>query len=557
MKRYVPPDRGELFARYQELRGYVNLDDAGMQLAAASWPLVRPHVESLVDDFYEEILRHEEARRVFAGPAQVERLKASLRDWIAELFAGNYDESFVARRWQVGYRHVQIGLQPVWVSVAMTRLREQTLEAILAAWKDSEADLQITLSAVARMMDLDLALIQEAYNAESVADRLHRERDFAEGVIQTAQAVVMVVDGAGNVVRGNAFLADLLGHGSDSAGFGAIGVRNLMATEHGNSFLTFLRQVADGGSPPALETELQRRGAAPRRIRWLARPFLSMPGGSDVTARSDLGQSTPLVLCVGQDITDLTDAQSRLVRQERLAAIGQTMTGLAHESRNAFQRSQAALETLMLELEDRPAAVQLIVRIQRAHDHLLHLYEEVLHFARPLRLELQTLQLPSLLRQTWDHLSSSWSERKVTLEIRDDDSPHPLKADPFAVEQILRNLLENAIEASNPAGRIEATFTPAWVGRVEAIELQIRDFGRGIPEAYADRLFEPFFTTRPRGTGLGLPIARRLAEGHGGRLNVQAAAPGTIATLTLPLIAVPDPEMGVAQDDPRRISNES
>ncbi len=68
----------------------------------------------------------------------------------------------------------------------------------------------------------------------------------------------------------------------------------------------------------------------------------------------------PLVLCVGQDVTELTEAQLRLVRSERLAAIGQTMTGLAHESRNAFQRSQAALETLALELEERPSAAKLV-----------------------------------------------------------------------------------------------------------------------------------------------------------------------------------------------------
>ena len=373
MHRSLPPSPANLFVRYKELRSYVALDDEGVQCAVAAWPLVEPEVPALVDDFYEEILRHEEARRVFSEPEQVHRLKATLRNWIAELFQGNYDQDFVARRWQVGFRHVQIGLQPIWVSAAMSRLREGTLRAIRSNWNDARhrtdnfkiVDLLATCIAVSKLMDLDLALIQDAYNAESVAHRLNLERDFAEGVIQTAQAVVMVVDDGGKIVRGNAFLSRLLGWDKQPAGgsnpIDSMRVCDLVTTAECPPLLQFLAQAAAGGSPPPLETELHREGTAPRRVRWLARQYRAVPETS-----TEPSQTTALVLCVGQDITDLTEAQRQLVRQERLAAIGQTMTGLAHESRNAFQRSQAALETLLLEIEDRPAAVELIERIQRS-----------------------------------------------------------------------------------------------------------------------------------------------------------------------------------------------
>lgn len=207
---------------------------------------------------------------------------------------------------------------------------------------------------------------------------------------------------------------------------------------------------------------------------------------------------------------------------------------------------------MLLELEDRPAAVQLIERIQRAHDHLLHLYEEVLQFARPVRLELQTLQLDSLLKQTWEHLTISANAKNLQLLCEaSEDLPH-VSADPFAVEQIFRNLLENAIEASPSQGTIACTISHTWLGGEPAVEMTVRDFGKGIPVAYIGRIFEPFFTTRPRGTGLGLPIARRLAEGHGGTLNLATAEPGTKATLVLPVIAVPEKELPPVNEDTRR-----
>ena len=110
------------------------------------------------------------------------------------------------------------------------------------------------------------------------------------------------------------------------------------------------------------------------------------------------------LLLVGHDVTELNLAQHRLVQTERLAAIGQMITGLAHESRNAFQRSQACLEMLGLEVQDRPAALDLIQRIQRAQDHLHHLYEEVRSYAAPIHLERVVCRLDVIWRVTWRYL---------------------------------------------------------------------------------------------------------------------------------------------------------
>lgn len=564
LPRSAPPPQ-TLFERYLQLIRWTGLTDTDLHAAVAAWQWIQPHAGELVEDFYEQILKNPEAARVIGAPDQVERLKRSLQTWLADLFAGTYDAEFVQRRWQVGYRHVQIGLPAIWVNVAMSRLRDRALNTLERNWPGNTTDLHHASSAVARMFDVDLALIQDAYHTELTAERVHRERDFAEGVIETAQAVVMVVDVHGRLIRGNAFLHRLLAPAQPDSPSDPIPPEStspdpilpdridyLLAPPERELFTDFLQHVAAGENPPPLETELHREASAPRQIRWMARPFLPVPGtpeAKQVTAGPDEEQTAAeWILCVGQDITDLTLAQRQLVRHARLAAIGQTMTGLAHESRNAFQRSQAALETLLLELEDRPSAVQLIERIQRAHDHLLHLYEEVLHFARPVRLELQQLHLDSVVRQTWDYLFEAATAKQIECDLRCPPDLGAITADPFAVEQIIRNLLENAIEASQPGTLLEVTLDLTWLGDQEAITLAVRDFGCGIPPEHRERLFEPFFTTRSRGTGLGLPIARRLAEGHGGSLDLEAADPGTVARLTLPRTAVPEPEEPPAVD---------
>jgi signal transduction histidine kinase len=282
-----------------------------------------------------------------------------------------------------------------------------------------------------------------------------------------------------------------------------------------------------------LVTKLVDANSRTRTIRWFARTIAKQ-------SLRDLQQPLHTQLLVGHDVTDLSEAQRRMVQQERLAAIGQTMAGLAHESRNAFQRSQAALETLALELEDRPDAVDLLGRIQRANDHLLHLYEEVLQFAKPIRLDLKLCDMAEIAEATVHHVLQATRGNPDSIRIHTPGAFAKIMADPYAVEQILRNLIENALVVS-PAGiPVEVTIASAWQGDQPSVRIEVKDAGPGILPEHMERIFEPFFSTRARGTGLGLPIARRLSEAHGGSLELRSSAAGTIAILILPEISAGD-----------------
>jgi C4-dicarboxylate-specific signal transduction histidine kinase len=217
---------------------------------------------------------------------------------------------------------------------------------------------------------------------------------------------------------------------------------------------------------------------------------------------------------------ELKHVQERLVQSERLAAIGQMMAGLAHESRNALQRSQACLEMLALEVQDRPAALNFVARIQKAQDHLHQLYEEVRDYAAPIRLRYEAHDLRTLLEETWEHLTVQHDGRDARLEFAERDERCTCRVDRFAIEQVFRNILENSLSACCDPVRITARFQLCRLSERPAIQVSLADNGPGLTAEARQRIFEPFFTTKTKGTGLGMAISRRIVEAHGGRIAI-------------------------------------
>lgn len=243
----------------------------------------------------------------------------------------------------------------------------------------------------------------------------------------------------------------------------------------------------------------------------------------------------PAVLAVGQDITKLKQAQEQAVQSERLAAIGQMMTGLAHESGNALARSKACLEMLAWEVEDRPEALELIDRVQKAQTHLKHLYEEVRSYAAPVKLEREVWELSGIWRQAWENLSVLRQGRDTLLWENMGQVDLSCAVDQFRLEQVFRNVLENALAACADPVRIEVHCSNTTLEGQPAVCVAVRDNGPGLSAEQRRRIFDPFFTTKTKGTGLGMAIAKRLVEAHGGRIAVGVGSgSGAEILITLP-----------------------
>lgn len=193
-----------LYDRYQDLQSYVGWTEEDATRIRAVAPLVGPHISELIDDFYAEIRRHPSANRVITGGAeQVERLKGTLRAWLGQLLEGSYDSEYVFARWQVGLRHVEIGLDQVYTNVALSRIRNGLLEVIFNAWTGSQLELSATLKSLNRLLDLDLAIIEDAYQHEFMQRQKRIERLVVLG--QMASGIAHELRNPLNVVRTSVF----------------------------------------------------------------------------------------------------------------------------------------------------------------------------------------------------------------------------------------------------------------------------------------------------------------------------------------------------------------
>jgi signal transduction histidine kinase len=193
-------DPDELYRRYQELQQYVGWQDEDARRVQATAGLLDPSLPALIDDFYAQIDLHPDARKVITGgAAQIARLKGTLLRWLRELLSGPYDRDYVARRHAVGWRHVEIGLSQVYTNVALSRLRRGLLLALEACWPQGPRELLATRLALNTLLDLDLAIIENAYQAEYTS-RLQRTERLAT-IGQIAGGVAHELRNPLNVVK--------------------------------------------------------------------------------------------------------------------------------------------------------------------------------------------------------------------------------------------------------------------------------------------------------------------------------------------------------------------
>jgi PAS domain S-box-containing protein len=363
--------------------------------------------------------------------------------------------------------------------------------------------------------------VEDVTERREAEEAVRRERDFAEGLIATAQAIVLVLDRHGRVVRVNPFLTRVTGHGPDEVRCQDWFAHYVPPGDRPRARDAFLQALAEEGGGQITYPIVTRDGRC-REVEWANRVLKGVV-------------SDPCVLAIGHDITALKEAQQRAVQAERLAAIGEMVAGLIHESRNALHRSQVCLEMLTLEVEDRPEALNLIARLQTAQDDLYRLFEDVRSYAAPIHLEVRSCDLAEIWREAWAHLAAPRRGRVDVLREETDGLNLHCAADPFRLEQVFRNILDNALNASAEPARIEIRCDRTDLDGQPALRVAVRDHGPGLDPEQRQRIFEPFFTTKTRGTGLGMAITKRIVEAHGGQIAVGAGGgPGAEIILTLP-----------------------
>jgi PAS domain S-box-containing protein len=230
------------------------------------------------------------------------------------------------------------------------------------------------------------------------------------------------------------------------------------------------------------------------------------------------------------DLTALRAGQERVARADRLAAIGQTVAAIGHDSRSILQRAQACLRLLRLELGQQPAALGLVDRTGRALDDLARLFEDIRSVVASPRLSCRPCDLRDVWRAAWEHTVPLIGPAARLEEMAGDPR---CEADPFRLGQVFCNLFDNALAAG--ARQVTVALTDAELDGRPAVRVVVRDDGPGLTAEQRRRLFEPFYTSRPDGTGLGMAVVQGVVEAHAG--TVAAAdrdGPGAEIAITLP-----------------------
>jgi signal transduction histidine kinase len=246
-----------------------------------------------------------------------------------------------------------------------------------------------------------------------------------------------------------------------------------------------------------------------------------------------------------KDLTRVEQLEERERLRDRLAALGEMAAAIAHEVKNPLAGIEVMAGLLKRRLADSPDAQTVLADIIKEAKMANVIVQEVLAFVRPIRLQVEDVALADVIRDAIA-MAESHSALKRGVDVRVDvpEALRPLQGDPHQLRQIFTNLLTNAFEAMNGSGTVEIAAV-AIDGDEEAggadhagptIQITISDNGPGIPPEVVDRIFSPFFTTKPQGSGLGLAIIRKIVDAHDGRIDVsERPGGGTVFRVTLPV----------------------
>ena len=229
------------------------------------------------------------------------------------------------------------------------------------------------------------------------------------------------------------------------------------------------------------------------------------------------------------DLTTRVRLEAQLREQAALASLGEMAAVIAHEVRNPLAGVRGAVEVVGARLPKESADGAIVQEIVARIDGLNGLMQDLLLFARPPRPKSAPVEIHKLVRLTADLLSRNPALAALHVEVR--GSHPPILADPDLLRIVFENLIVNGAHAMNDAGTLQV--------EVRAVDgtchISVIDSGPGIPAEMRDKIFLPFFTTKSRGSGLGLPTAKRLVEAHRGTISVSCPPDGgTTVTVQLP-----------------------
>lgn len=428
------------------------------------------------------------------------------------------------------------------VQRAQLGLGSRGVAAVLGDLDVLHAELVIPLivrGQILGMMAFGRCEARESYAGEAIEQAM-REAEVIAAVIENAQVHnlalqakfradalleqltlgVIAADDSGTIVTCNRAARRILALGRSLEG--------RLAEEFGSALSALLRpgeRAVGEGEAHEMVLDVKGRGEVPVRIRAAA-----VGGPLDVPGR----------LLLIEDLSERRALESELRRARQLASLGTLAAEMAHEIRNPLVSIKTYSQLLPERLGDRDFQLMFARVAQREVDAISRITDRLLDFAGPSDFVREPTELEHLVAEVIELLSPDLQANKIAVETAFAPDAPSVAVNRDQIKQVLRNIMTNAVQAMPSGGRVRitASMRSERSGSMPgAYVMVIEDTGCGIPKEKLAKVFDPFFTTRERGFGLGLSLARHAMEEHGGSIEIESEPRrGTKVTLMFPLV---------------------
>jgi len=412
-----------------------------------------------------------------------------------------------------------------------TRLTTRTGQTIDIRLETLAAESANASGRVCRTILLDVSTQREAERA------LIRERDFAEGLVATAPAIVLVLDTRGRIVRINPYIEALSGYRQDEV-VGKDWFSTFVPKAEQKRIRELFKMALLGTRTIGNVNPILTRGGRERRIEWY-----------DSELRDPHGTTLGL-LSIGRDVTERQQLRleadthrENLAHLARIVTLNELASGLAHELSQPLTAITSYTQETLRRLREgsivtaatRHAMEHTLAQSRRAADIIQHLRNFVGKHT-PTKTE---TDIGHLIHRTMGLIGPIIKKSTVVVHLELAEDLPQVSVDGLQIEQVILNLVQNAIDAMADNGRAKRAVTiRTAVLTDQHLAVTVSDLGRGLKPEDRDRLFESFFTTKHKGMGMGLAICRTIVEAHGGTLSVTTNQPrGSTFCFTLPTSA--------------------
>jgi two-component system sensor histidine kinase AtoS len=344
---------------------------------------------------------------------------------------------------------------------------------------------------------------------------------YTDHVLASMTNGLMTIDLKRKIVTVNEMAERIIGRGKE--GIAGFSMEQVLGEQH-PLYKILMETLTQEKGISHIEVELKRDGES----LWLIAGTSLLIGGEGKTIGA---------LAIFQDITQIKTLEEKLRQADRLAALGTLSAGLAHEIKNPLSAIKTFVQLLPQKIGNPSFMEKFNITVPREVDRINHLVEDLLELTRKRVRSLVDLKVDSLIHQVIDLHGEELKKRQIVFQDHLNKTILPVHGDAETLYRAFSNLIINAIQAMPNGGTL--SISSKLDSPSSSVEITFRDTGIGMDETTAKNIFNPFFTTKDKGVGLGLALTRKIIEDHRGTIEaLSEKGMGTTFTVLLPVVKV-------------------